>query len=204
MENSSDSGCVGMIVTMSIFAFILFLLGTCVYGTISDTIETSENNKQHSEAINFFESEIIGNSKTNQLLHGYLNQSIKSKKIKKGLNLDGKFYCVFIKDNEIKPYEEINKMFDNKQTNDNTSSKVEYIFICEKKDHAFGSYSNGSSAYKVEDIVSVIDLADSTIFEIHREFGGEPPISITGDYNGRGQSKTESDYYTIINSQLKH
>lgn len=193
MERPIELGC----------SAILFIIsGILLYSLISDEIKLDKIEQQNQEVLNVFKNKILDNNKIRPLLDSYTKKTINIKSIKKQQEIHGNYYCILVKDHTIEPFTELNNMFSIKEINKNSKS-FDFIIICEKVNHLVGNYTNGENAYQIEDIVSVIDIANSKIFEIDRELGGDPPREIHGNSYACGESKTASDFYEVIKSKLK-
>jgi len=200
MENSQSNnqndrlfryGCSSLL-----FIIGFFLIGLLIYDEIKIK---NENELIKTE----FEKIVTNNLPVNELIQKYLNNSIKITG-KEKIKIDGPFSCLFSQNGNISLYINLNKKFnDNGVEIANHPDSLNYIVLCEKKDIKVGSYTNGYDAFEVESAVVLFDISKSVVYEINRQIGDWPPITISGNYNGRGSSYTDSDFYNIINSLLK-
>ncbi len=142
------------------------------------------------------EYDTLAITSTREIIEKFRNEklTVESSQFAK---INGGFYCLWNRRNvEIKPYMALNKLFcENGYNVTHNPDSLKFLIISESASHQVGTYSNGSPASKLENIISIIDLKKGKLYEVETHMGSSPPNRTRNRSGDIGSNWSDEDYF---------
>lgn len=182
MENKNEEIFYKVIIYLILVVFPLAFAAFLWWPTEKEP--TPQEKKYISEQKKF--DSIISSPKFGQLIMQLKNNSLKVSKEKFG-KIDEKFICIRINkhNNRIEPFLHLNENLKNQGYKVTFSTdSLRYAIIGKTIKVNVGNYTNGATAYKLQDNIIIYDFIKDKSYNVKNELGSDPPFQIRGENNG--------------------